>query len=278
MYGDKESIKMHIQENLDPKVSVVTVCFNSASTIEQTIQSVISQTYYNIEYIIIDGGSTDGTLDIVNKYKDKIAYFVSEQDHGIYDAMNKGIQAATGEYIGIINSDDWFESNAVELFVNTFRTHLNTDIVCGDMIVYWEQSGVMHTRRASSDVGLHTLEKTMSVLHPTMFVKKSFYQKYGVFDTSFKVAADYDLALRAGMNKVVFTYIPHILAHFRLNGVSSQVNFSIIMERAKARRNNDVEMLLQMKYLIQEIFIHCIRVSIPQKFKNQLRAFLWNRK
>ncbi len=119
-----------------PLVSIITVCLNSEKTIEQTIQSVINQTYPNIEYIIIDGKSTDRTLEIIDKYKGKISILVSESDEGIYDAMNKGLKLATGELIGIINSDDWYESDAVETIVNSFLADRNVQVIYGNMDVY----------------------------------------------------------------------------------------------------------------------------------------------
>ncbi|MDO4190908.1 MAG: glycosyltransferase, partial [Bacteroidales bacterium] len=113
--------------NNTPLVSIITVCFNAEKTIEQTIQSVINQTYSNIEYIIIDGKSTDSTLNIVSKYKDNIATIISEPDNGIYDAMNKGIKLSSGELIGIINADDWYEKDAVKIMVNKYLSTENKD-------------------------------------------------------------------------------------------------------------------------------------------------------
>ncbi len=111
-----------------PLVSIITVVYNGAKTLEQTILSVLNQTYKNIEYIIIDGESTDGTLDIIEMYRDKISTCISEPDEGLYDAMNKGVSIANGELIGIINSDDWFEKNAVELVVSSYVNNLNKKV------------------------------------------------------------------------------------------------------------------------------------------------------
>ena len=114
------------------KVSIITVVFNGIRTIEQTIKSVLNQSYKNIEYIIIDGGSTDGTLDIIRKYENYLSYIISEPDHGIYDAMNKGIQKSTGDIVGIINSDDWYEVNTVSQVVERFESFA-VDLVYGDI-------------------------------------------------------------------------------------------------------------------------------------------------
>ena len=112
---------------LNPKISIVTVCLNSEKTIERTIQSVLSQSYNNIEYIIIDGGSTYGTLDIVNKYKDKVSYVISEKDNGVYDAFNKGLKVFTGELIGFVNSDDYLMPSAMNILCEYFNKYSKKD-------------------------------------------------------------------------------------------------------------------------------------------------------
>ena len=118
--------------NHQPKVSIITVCFNSAKTIRDTIESVINQTYKNIEYIIVDGGSTDGTIDIIKEYEPYIAKWVSESDDGIYDAMNKGIMMSTGEIIGLVNSDDFLELEAIKNVVKTYLKNINGDVFVED--------------------------------------------------------------------------------------------------------------------------------------------------
>lgn len=194
------------------KVSIITVCYNSEKTIEQTIFSVLNQTYSNIEYIIIDGGSQDCTLDIIKKYGDRIQ-LISEIDDGIFHAMNKGIMKASGDIIGIINSDDWYEDYAVDLAVQ-FLNEADCDLVYG----WWKNvfdNGVMS--ESKSDI-LENLRYRMVISHPTVFVKKVIYEKYGIFNQQYAFAADYDLMLRFYECGVKMVEIPRNLAYFRMSG------------------------------------------------------------
>jgi len=200
------------------KVSIITVCYNSVETIEQTIQSVVNQSYKNIEYIIIDGGSTDGTLDLIRKYADKIAYWVSEPDDGIFDAMNKGIRAATGEIIGIINSDDWYGLNTVRNAVNYFMEHRKAQVVHGDTQIVNRDGSLFYLNRGN--VGLREFIYRMPS-HPSFFVKKQMYYQYGYFDCQYKMAADYDFLMRLYHHQIISHYVPGILAYFRRGGASS---------------------------------------------------------
>lgn len=201
-----------------PKISIITVVFNGAKTLEQTIVSVINQTYKNIEYIIIDGGSTDGTVDIIKQYEDRIAYWVSEPDKGIYDAMNKGIDVATGDIIGIINSDDYYDSNTVEYVVGGFQIS-NADIVHGNIILVLPD-GCVYAEYSPPKVIKNLIWHDMAFYHPTCFVKKSIYKKYGAFSNSYKIAADYELLLKFYLNGVCFFYLEKDVAYFRLAGIS----------------------------------------------------------
>ena len=201
-----------------PLVSVITVAYNSVSTIEQTIKSVINQTYKNIEYIIIDGGSTDGTQDIVEKYKNNISQFISGKDNGIYDAMNKGIGLANGEIIGIINSDDWYEADAVENVVNAFAINSEAGIVYGN-VFYVEEN---KKQKLKVPDNLKTLWYQMAIPHSTIFIKNSVYKKFGLFDLEYKIAADYELIVRLYSKGVAFKYLNHVLANFRFGGISQR--------------------------------------------------------
>jgi len=197
------------------KVSIITVCYNSVKTIEQTIQSVINQSYDTIEYIIIDGGSTDGTQNIIQKYEDKLAYWVSEPDAGLYYAMNKGILKATGDIIGIINSDDWYEHNAVNKVAEVFKKNF-TDLLHADMITIEEDGNEYITKgvTAESDEVANWYE------HPTVFVKRDVYMKYGLFNLKYKILADGEFMLRV-KNKLRISYLPEVIAYFRLGGISN---------------------------------------------------------
>lgn len=198
------------------KVSIITVVYNSVGTVEQTIQSVLNQSYRDIEYIVIDGLSTDGTQDIVKKYRDAIAFFVSEKDHGIYDAMNKGIQKATGDIVGIINSDDWYAENAIEKIVDYFMQN-EADVVYGKVVDIYQdgRESLIGEKKLSNMWFQNTLH------HPSVFVKRNIYEGMGAFDTKYKISADYDLLLRFYSKGAKFGYIDDVIAYFRIGGISS---------------------------------------------------------
>lgn len=195
-----------------PVVSIITVVYNGGAHLGDAIQSVINQSYPHIEYIIIDGGSTDNTLDVIKQYEKHLAYWVSEKDRGISDAFNKGIRQATGEVIGILNADDWYESDAVARVVQAIR---NADIVYGDMRMWsnGEKDFIVKGNHA-------LLHKEMTVNHPTVFVRKECYDQLGLFNTGFKCAMDYELMLRFKTNGRRFGYVPGILTNMRWAGIS----------------------------------------------------------
>ena len=198
-----------------PLITVVTVVYNGAATLEQTIQSVVNQTYDNVEYIIIDGASTDGTLDIIKKYEDKIAYWQSEPDKGIYDAMNKGIELATGEYVALLNSGDWYEKNIVETIIESYKQNPEIDIFYALMRVLSEDKKELYWIYGYG----HKVLNSFMISHPTSFVRKSVYEKYR-YNLAYKSAADYDLFLTLYQQGYSFYFIEKILANYLLGGMS----------------------------------------------------------
>lgn len=198
------------------KVSIITVVYNGAATIERTIQSVLQQSYQDIEYIIIDGQSNDGTVAIIEEYRSSLAQFVSAADNGIYDAINKGIALATGDLIGIINSDDWYEEDAVTNVVKCYYENPDVSIFHG-LLSYWTAKREIH-----SISGHHSsFLKSWMIEHPACFVKRELYQRIGLFNLAYKFCADYDFMLRAFFAQEKFFLIPVVLANFSSGGVSS---------------------------------------------------------
>lgn len=225
------------------KISIITPSFNSQDTIDDTIKSVLYQSNKNIEYIIIDGGSTDETVDIIKRYEDKISYWVSKKDNGIYDAMNKGISVATGEIIGILNSDDFYADefvieDVVKAFDNSQVESCYGDLVyvdrknTGRVIRYWK-SGYFSVER---------FKRGWMAPHPTFFARRSVYEKYGLFRIDLPIAADYELMLRFLYRYGVSTvYIPRIMVKMRKGGNSSPSIINTIKSNAecyKAWRRN----------------------------------------
>lgn len=200
-----------------PLVSIITVCFNSEEHLEQTILSVLGQSYENIEYIVVDGGSTDGTLEIIRRYDDRIAYWLSEPDEGIYDAMNKGISLSSGDLIGTINSNDWYAPNAVEEVVRACLRDEEAAVFHGNMyMLLGEDDELFRVAEGTTENILRRFEMN----HPTCFVRRDVYDTHR-FRTEYRVAADYELMLRLHSAGVKFHHIDSPLVHFRIGGASS---------------------------------------------------------
>ena len=206
------------------KVSVITAVFNGAKTIQDCIKSVSGQIYPNIEHIIIDGGSTDGTLEVIKRYTEKRVNIVSEPDNGIYDALNKGIRQASGEVIGLLHSDGFYAHDRVIEKVADIFMKYNIDSCYGDLqyvdknnpdkvIRYWKSSQYRHGK----------FKYGWMPPHSTFFVKKEIYNKYGYFNTNFKIAADYELMLRfLEKHKISTYYTPEVFIKMRIGGTSNR--------------------------------------------------------
>ncbi|QCU73125.1 MULTISPECIES: glycosyltransferase family 2 protein [Pseudoalteromonas] len=226
------------------KVSIVTVCYNSAATIEHTIQSVLSQSHDNIEYIVVDGGSTDDTLNIIDKYKNKLSKVISEPDHGIYDAMNKGIKNATGEIVGILNSDDFYETNeSISQVVAAFEPSI--DVVFGNL-VFVKPENLNHITRFYSLPNFKAWKLRFGWMppHPASFIKKDLYDKYGLYKIDYKISADYEIFIRFLLvHKARFKHINSTLVRMRDGGVStSGIKSSITLNKeiVKACKENGI--------------------------------------
>jgi glycosyltransferase involved in cell wall biosynthesis len=206
-----------------PLVSIITVVYNGESYIDSTINSVLNQSYSNIEYIVIDGASSDGTMEIVNKYKDRISHIISEPDDGLYEAMNKGIQIASGSLVGIINSDDYYSLDTIEMVVKKYCTY-------GDKYIFHGNLALLNNDRKVDKVlktnvsSLFFMRSGCTIAHPTVFIPRSMYKKYGHFDTKYSIASDYDLLLRfLREDSVKDMYIDKCMVYFGDGGLSSDI-------------------------------------------------------
>lgn len=202
------------------KISIITVVRNAKDTLEQTIQSFISQNYQRIEYIVVDGGSTDGTLDIIRKYESHISRWVSEPDKGISDAFNKGIHMASGDIIGIVSADDYLPPRALAYVAKTYSENPSADVIYGNAIFVEPYNQYQFVIRP--DVGLNTIWRRQPLKHAATFVSRKAYERYGLFDLQYRLAMDYELVLRFYVGGAKFVYVDEPLAAFSTGGISAQ--------------------------------------------------------
>jgi len=212
------------------KTSIITICFNSAETIEDSVRSILAQDYRDIEYVVIDGGSTDGTLDILAKYRSQISKFMSEPDDGMYDAMNKGLSFATGDIVGFLNADDFYANEKVIGRIVEAMQVNNVDCCYGDLeYVRRHNLGKTVRRWKSQPYRDGLFERGWHPPHPTFFVKKDVFDKYGCFDLQYTISADYELMLRFlkkyGLKSC---HIPDVLIKMRTGGKSNKNLWEII--------------------------------------------------
>ena len=237
----------------DPKVTIITTVLNAVNTIEQTICSVIGQSYSNIEYLIMDGGSTDGTLEVIRRYHDKIDLVISEPDKGIADGFNKGIARATGEWIGLINADDWYAEDAVKVMMSHIDN--NDKVCCGNLLLIGN-NGFRRIKKSKTG----WLNYGMYIMHPTCFVNSSVYRSVGGYDPAFKIAMDFDMFLRIKRKGYTIKYIDEHIACMRTFGVSNDVKKMHTEELAVMKRN-----LSAWNFLLSGLF----------NYLNRLRWRLW---
>jgi len=227
------------------KISIITVVWNNAKTIKDAIDSVLGQTYKNIEYIVVDGASTDGTVEIVKSYGDKISKFVSEKDKGLYDAMNKGLALATGDIVGILNSDDFYmDAFVIERVVKEFESRHVESVFADLVFVRAENLDKVVRYYDSGQFNPDKFAYGWMPAHPTFFVKRWVYEEYGVFRTDLKIGADFDILARfLYTHKISYSYMKEVLVKMRLGGVST--SFSSIwinnIEQLRVCRENGID-------------------------------------
>ncbi len=204
-----------------PKISIITACYNAEKSIEQTIQSVISQTYDNIEYIIVDGASTDGTMDIVRKYKGQIDVIISEADKGVYDAFNKGAKIATGDFIQYLNGDDYLISNdAISKMGNFIRENRDIALIYGGIMFVNEDTG--HKYQLNRKFTFEDIQDGKMIPHPATFISRDVLLEMEIFNDKYSIAADYDLICKVYKkyySRILF--YPEMISVFRTGGISS---------------------------------------------------------
>ena len=226
------------------KISVITAVYNNREHVAEALDSVLAQSHPEVELVVIDGGSTDGTLDVLRGYGDRIAVLVSEPDQGIYDALNKGIRLATGDVIGFLHSDDVFaDADSLARVTSGFLSE-DIDAVYGDLVYVRRDNTQSIVRRwKSGTFTLGRLREGWMPPHPAFYARRSVYERLGGFDTSYRIAADYDCMLRFLSSGIRTVYVPQVLVKMRLGGASNRSLKNVIQksrEDYRALRENRV--------------------------------------
>lgn len=244
------------------KISIITIVFNNANYIKSCIESVLNQTYTNIEHIVIDGGSNDGTQKIIEPYIDKLGYYISEKDKGLYNALNKGIAIATGEIIGILHSDDLFyENTTIEKIVEVFKIS-KTDLLYANGL-YVERENEENIKRIykSKPFKRSYLNFGWIPLHTTIYVKKEIFKQYGLYDEAYSIASDYEISLRWFKNdKIIKEFLNHFVVKMRLGGKSTTLKLQ------KKKSYEDLKIMNKFKLF----GLFTLFFKIVRKFKQYL--------
>jgi glycosyltransferase involved in cell wall biosynthesis len=226
------------------KISIITVCYNSAKTIEKTFKSVENQSYKDVEYIVVDGGSKDTTVNLIQKYKEIVFQSVSEPDKGLYDAMNKGIKMATGDLVGILNSDDIFTDDNVLENVANFHLHNNVDASVGNIIQFNEEGKTVR-KYSAKNWNPEKLKIGFMPAHPAIFFNRNLFEKYGDYQLDFTIGADYELITRFFLkHKITWSFSDITTTSMLIGGLSSSGISSyqlISKEIKKALSRNNIE-------------------------------------
>ncbi len=211
------------------KISIITVVYNSVNTLKQTIFSVFGQTYKNIEYIIIDGGSGDGTVELIKNYENKISYWISEKDHGIYNAMNKGIEAATGEYIQFLNADDVLvNENVIKNIVLEIKRANRPDVLSAPIWMVDEERHIQ--KLLKNQININQIKHGRSLPHPGIFMKRNLLKRYR-FNENYEIASDFELILKCVVENKTFSFIDEPVVFFSNGGISESCSIQYIKKR-----------------------------------------------
>ncbi len=259
------------------KISIITITFNSEKTLEDTIRSVQKQNFEELEYIVVDGGSTDGTLDIIKRNLDIITKWISEPDKGISDAFNKGISLATGDIIGIINSDDMLYPDTLRRVAEFFEINKKLDVLHGNTIRFSEKIEDGYVVKPNPD--LRKMKYTFLLNHPSVFVAKKAYQKYGTFMCDYKTAMDYELLSRMYYQGAMFLYEDEIFSCFRDGGISkTNVKVTLKEHRQIALRNGATNLQIDGYFAWLKIRGFALKVLKKMNIELLLRRVLKRQK
>ena len=259
--------------NQKPLITLITVVLNCEKHLEEAIQSIITQTYDNVEYIIIDGGSTDGTLDIIKKHEDKIDYWISEKDDGLYDAMNKGISLATGVIIGLVNADDCLYPSTLEAIADLAANNPEMTFTFGEVDLMCPKGTIFgRSIPLSKDLVMKRLYREMPYQHLSIFIARYIYKQLGLFDPRFKINADYDFLLRMIGAGLYGCRIPAVVGAHRFGGISGgSINTQV--ERRWMLKKHGVPAWKRNLYFADALLKAASYQVLPRSLINFLRKF-----
>lgn len=259
-----------------PLFSIITITYNSEKTIERTLKSVLAQTFKDFEYIIVDGASKDSTMDIVRKYEPLFEgrmKWKSEPDKGIYDAMNKGIERSSGTIIGIVNSDDWLEADALQVLVDELKKEPNLihSILTGETRFHYKDGTTHHFATSREIYNHYSRIYRMGLNHPATFVPKEIYDEIGLFDTKFRLYGDADFILRCYDNNVKVHFINKVLSNMADGGASNTRSRAEITDSILKYKKHIHNKIVLGYYCAKCILMWFIRIIIPNSFVRNYR-------
>ena len=252
-----------------PILTIITVVWNAEDSIEDTILSVVNQDYSNIEYIIIDGCSSDNTLEIISRYEDKIRKWISEPDNGIYDAMNRGISLAKGDWVNFMNAGDRFHDNQTCSMIADHVNSKDCDAVYGDYIAIDNEQKSQKIIKAKS---LNKLKRGMVFSHQSVFIKRNLLEDFP-FDLGFRISADYNQILKLYLNKRTFCYLPSIISYTSIDGLSYS-NIKTTIEKIRIIRSIN-PWSIGLVFSFAEYFVAILRKLLGEKLVNIIRGIKW---
>jgi len=252
--------------NKKPLISIVTVVYNGEDYLEETILSILNQTYENVEYLIIDGGSTDGTLDIIKKYENKIDYWISQKDEGVYDAMNKGIKLLSGNWINFMNAGDFFYNEQVlcQIFENTFSS---IDIIYGD----YQELYPSGAKKQIQPKSINRINEGMTLCHQGCFISSTYHKKH-LFSLTYSISCDFEFIYNAYQRNANFKYVAIVVCSYLIGGMSAQnamdakIQDWLIVE--KNTKNNLYHSSKLLKKTIKQVLQEAIKYKYPRENRN----------
>ena len=254
--------------NKTPIITLITVVFNDKKFLEETICSVINQSYKNIQYIIIDGGSTDGTVDVIKRFDKHIDYWISEKDEGIYDAMNKGLKIAKGEFIGFVNSGDILYKETLSILANEFNK-TPFDYTVGPVDLISEKGELLEVMFPQKNFHVNkNFLKRMPTPHPAFFINNKFLKRIGLFNLKYKLSADFDMIIRSVLKSDNYYEFKNSVSAFREGGVSG--SYQTFIENFSLLKAHNVSFVTRLKIIIPSL----IKVFILKTFPSKLTYFL----